>query len=139
MDPGLYVGPCQLIRPVVAPRGIVSPAMLPGPPRAPRLLFATGTFPDPEAFREDFAALSPELIRFVAGHGVRLVGIDTPSVDLFEAADLPVHRACLASDVAILEGLDLSDVEAGAYELIALPLRLAGLDASPVRAVLREV
>ena len=70
--------------------------------------------------------------------GVRLVGIDTPSVDLFESKDLPAHKRFLANDMAILEGLVLGDVPEGCYELIALPLRLVGFDASPVRAVLRS-
>jgi arylformamidase len=65
--------------------------------------------------------------------------VDTASVDLFESEDLPVHRACLEHDVAILERLMLRGVEAGRYELIALPLRLVGADGSPVRAVLRTV
>jgi arylformamidase len=68
---------------------------------------------------------------------VRLVGIDTPSVDLFDSKDLPAHRAFLRCDMAILEGLVLAGVPEGVYELIALPLRLVGFDASPVRAVLR--
>ena len=138
-DLDLYVGPCQLVRVSPSPRGVILPDAFPGPPLAPRVLFATGTFPDPERFREDFAALSPELIRSLAGHGVRLVGIDTPSVDAFDAADLPVHRACLDRDVAILEGLALDGVPAGIYELIALPLKLAGFDGSPIRAVLRTM
>jgi arylformamidase len=65
------------------------------------------------------------------------VGIDTPSVDLFDSKDLPAHKAFLRHDMSILEGLMLKDVPEGIYELIALPLRLAGFDASPVRAVLR--
>jgi len=70
---------------------------------------------------------------------VRLVGVDTPSVDLFDSKDLPSHQAALEHDVAILEGLVLKDVAEGLYELIALPLRLVGFDASPVRAVLRTL
>jgi arylformamidase len=70
---------------------------------------------------------------------VELVGIDTPSVDLFASQDLEAHKACLRHDVAILEGLVLDGVPPGTYELIALPLKLVGYDASPVRAVLREL
>jgi arylformamidase len=133
-----YLGPCQVMR-VPAGRGQrVAPAMLPGAVQAPRLLLATGTYPDPEAFNADFAALAPELIDFLAAAGVKLVGVDTPSVDLFDSKDLPSHLACLRHDLAILEGLVLRDVPPGLYELIALPLRLEGFDASPVRAVLRE-
>ena len=134
-----YLGPAQVIR-VAVPRGTrLTPALLPGPVRAERVLLATGTFPDPERFNEDFAALSPELVEWLHGRGVRLVGVDTPSVDLFDSKDLPAHRTFLRLDMAILEGLVLRDVPEGVYELIALPLRLVGFDASPVRAVLRTL
>ena len=102
-----------------------------------RVLFATGTYPDPNTFNTDFAALSPELIDWLAGRGVNLVGVDTPSVDPADSKDLPAHKAFLRNDIYILEGLVLSDVPEGQYELIALPLKLVGFDASPVRAVLR--
>ena len=105
----------------------------------PRVLVATGTFPDPNHFNEDFAALSPELIDHLHGQGVQLVGIDTPSVDLFESKELPAHRRVLRQKMAILEGLVLAEVPPGMYELIALPLKLVGFDASPVRAVLRTL
>jgi arylformamidase len=111
--------------------------MLPGDVRAARLLLATGTFPDPTTFNQDFAALSAELVEFLHARGVRLVGIDTPSVDTFDSRELPTHKAFLRFDMAILEGLALADVPEGLYELIALPLKLVGFDASPVRAVLR--
>jgi arylformamidase len=134
-----YIGPCQVMR-VAAARGQrITPDMLPAPVQAERLLVATGTFPDPEHFNKDFAALAPELVDFVHRQGVRLLGIDTPSVDLFESTDLPTHQAFLRCDMAILEGLVLADVPPGLYELIALPLRLVGFDASPVRAILRTL
>lgn len=66
-----------------------------------------------------------------------LIGIDTPSVDLCESKDLPAHHAFLRHNVSILEGIVLTGVPDGEYELVALPLRLIGFDASPVRAVLR--
>lgn len=66
-----------------------------------------------------------------------LIGIDTPSVDLLDDRALLSHGRFLAHDMAILENLVLADVPAGCYDLIALPLRLAGFDASPVRAVLQ--
>jgi arylformamidase len=133
-----YVGPCQVMHVPVSRRVRITPAMLPGPVEAPRLLLATGTYPDPEDFNEDFAAPAPELVEALHRQGVKLVGIDTPSVDLFDSKDLPSHRQFLKYDMAILEGLVLKDVPAGLYELIALPLRLVGFDASPVRAVLRS-
>jgi arylformamidase len=133
----VYLGRCQVMRVPAARGGRLGVEDLPGPVWAERLLLATGTFPDPEQFNEDFAALRPELVAWLHGQGVRLVGIDTPSVDPFDSKDLPAHRAFLRHDLAILEGLVLKDVPDGLYELIALPLRLAGFDASPVRAVLR--
>jgi arylformamidase len=132
-----YLGPCQVVR-IAAPRGTrITPEMLPQPVQAERLLIATGSFPDPEQFNTDFAALSPEMVRRLHDQGVRLVGIDTPSVDLFESRDLPSHQMFLRCDMAILEGLALAEVPEGIYELIALPLRLVGFDASPVRAILQ--
>jgi arylformamidase len=133
-----YLGPCQVLQ-VAVPRGAsLTAAMLPAAVTQPRVLLATGTFPDPERFNEDFAALSPALVEYLHRQGVCLVGIDTPSVDLFDAKDLPAHRMFLQCDMAILEGIVLKDVPPGVYELIALPLRLVGFDASPVRAVLRS-
>ncbi len=135
----LYVGPCQLIRVEVPPAGVVEPEMLPAEIQAERLLLATGTFPDPTVFHEDFAALSPALVDHAAQQGVRLIGVDTPSVDLFDSKDLPAHQTFLKHDMAILEGLVLKDVPDGVYELIALPLKLVGFDAAPVRAILRTL
>ncbi len=107
--------------------------------RHTRVLFKTGTFPDPERWNSDFAALEPELIDALAVRRVTTVGIDTPSVDLQESKDLPAHAAVARAGMAILEGLVLGAVPPGEYELIALPLRLMGVDASPVRAVLRPL
>ncbi len=136
LDP--YLGPCQVVH-VEAARGRRLPPDVLAAPEAERVLFRTGTFdPYADPFQHDFAAFSPELIARLHESGVRLIGIDTPSVDLYSSKTLPSHLACLERDMAILEGLVLSDVPAGLYELIALPLRLAGFDASPVRAVLRR-
>jgi arylformamidase len=134
-----YLGPCQVIRILAAHNAAILPDALTAPVTAPRVLLATETFPDPEVFNEDFAALTPELVEFLHVRGVKLVGVDTPSVDRFTSKDLPVHRTFLKYDMAILEGLVLKDVPKGVYELIALPLRLEGFDASPVRAVLRSL
>ena len=133
-----YLGPAQLIRVQVDRGRRISPGMLGQLRGTERVLLCTATFPEPDAFNEDFAALSTELIEHLHGQGVTLIGIDTPSVDLFDSKSLPAHRACLEHDMAILEGLVLAPVPAGLYELIALPLPLVGFDASPVRAVLRD-
>jgi arylformamidase len=133
-----YLGPCQVVRVSVSRATRITPSILPGKITAPRVLFATCTFPDPENWNNDFAALSAELIDFLHEHDVITVGIDTPSVDLFESKDLPAHKAILRHNMSILEGLVLKDVPNGNYELIALPLPLVGFDASPVRAILRS-
>ena len=133
-----YVGPCRVIR-VAARRGQrIGPEVIPGDLRAERVLIATGTYPDPQRWNDDFAALEPSTVDLLRERGARLVGIDTPSVDLKSDAKLLAHGRFLANDMVILEGLVLDGVEPGEYELIALPLRLAGFDASPVRAILRR-
>lgn len=139
-----YLGPCQLIDAPVARNARVRIDDLRYAHGTtgitqPRVLIRTGTFPDPDRWNPDFAALDPSLIDFLASHGVITIGIDTPSVDLQDSKDLPSHHAIARHDMAILEGLALTDVPAGDYELIALPLRLLGFDASPVRAVLRPL
>lgn len=132
----LYYGPCEVLR-VSLPRGErIRPEHLRAPVRAPRVLFATGSMPDPDVFNEDFNSLSPELIDALAAQGVRLIGIDTPSVDPASDAALPSHAALARNDLAVLEGVVLGHVPEGLYTLIALPLKLAGSDASPVRAAL---
>jgi arylformamidase len=138
-DLDYYLGPCQVIRLRPSRATRITSEMLPASITAPRLLLATGTFADPEVFNEDFAALDPDLVRVLHRQGVKLVGIDTPSVDLFDSKDLRAHKMFLECNMAILEGLVLTDVPEGTYELIALPLRLVGFDASPVRAVLRTL
>jgi arylformamidase len=110
-----------------------------GLPDAARILIATGTYPNPLEFRRDFAALSPDLIDWLADAGVILVGIDTPSIDPADSKELPAHEAVRRHDLNILEGVVLDAVPLGLYELIALPLRLTEFDGSPVRAVLRTL
>ncbi len=135
-----YIGPCRVVEARVGRGQRVKPGDIIGgldQISEPRVLIRTGTFPDPERWNSDFAALSVELIDALASRGVITIGLDTPSVDLQDSKDLPAHQAMLRHDMAILEGLALADVPPGPYELIALPLKLMGFDASPVRAVLR--
>lgn len=103
---------------------------------APRLLFRTNSFPDPECWTNHFLSLSPTLIEFLATKGVLMVGIDTPSVDPHDSKELETHHALFRHDISVLEGLILSSVPDDEYTLVALPLPLVGLDASPVRAIL---
>lgn len=132
-----YLGSVQVIE-VGLPRGaririkdLVGQKIL-----APRILFKTSSFPNPDVWNGDFVALSAELIEHLAEQKVILVGIDTPSVDPADDRDLETHHAIAKHDLSILEGLVLKDVAPGIYQLIALPLKIEGSEATPVRAVL---
>lgn len=135
----LYVGPARVVRVDGARGRAVTVADLAGkvPFGTERIVIATGSFPDPERWNADFASIDPPLVGWLATRGVRLVAIDTPSVDQSTSKELPAHAAFFAHDVSIIEGVRLDGVPEGEYELIALPLHLEGADASPVRAVLR--
>lgn len=105
-----------------------------------RVLFKTrtsGQLRNPE-FQEDFVALSPEAARFLVEAGIKLVGIDYLSVEKFGRHDYAAHHTLLGAGVVIVEGLDLTEVEAGDYDMTCLPLRLAGGDGAPARVVLRK-
>lgn len=134
-----FVGPVRVIDargadPLCVPADIA--AQLADTP--PRVLLRLEDHLEPLAWPAGHRALSPEVIHMLASLGVILVGVDVPSVDSEIAKELPTHFACRDCGLVILENLDLSGVDPGDYELIALPLRLEGLDASPVRAVLRS-
>ncbi len=133
-----YLGECL----VVDARGVgpeIEVGDLPHLHSADRVLFRTfETFP-----RNDWAgettAIAPETIEWLAVQGVKLVGIDGPSIDPQDSKEMLAHQTVLRHDIRVLEGLVLDDVPEGRYELIALPLPIEGGDASPVRAILREL
>jgi arylformamidase len=133
-----YMGICQVIDASKTPLGarIGAEIIRPGQIQAPRLLFKTGSFPNPDSWNSDFNSLSPELVDLLAKAGVILVGIDTPSIDPEKSTALEAHHRVAAHGLAILEGLVLDKVPDGLYTLVALPLRLKDADASPVRAIL---
>lgn len=135
-----YLGPCRVIdcrgaTPLVTPEQIAH--ALAGAP--PRVLLRSYAAAPQDAWDSAFCAVAPAAIDLLAAHGVRLVGIDTPSLDPQESKTMDSHGRVRAHGMAILEGLVLDAVPAGDYELIALPLKFATLDASPVRAVLRAL
>ena len=134
-----YVGSCVVAEAVPAAGGLL-PSHLPAGTeallaKAPRLLLKTYS-KRPAGFDTSMRHLTPALADWLADRGVVLVGLDTDSMDAFDSKDLPSHHRLAARGVAILEGIDLSAVVPGVYDLIALPLKLVGADASPVRAVL---
>lgn len=132
-----YLGACEVVE-VKIPRGArIKPEHIKGRNiSAERVLFKTGSFPNPNSWNNDFNSLSPELIEQLADQGVVLVGIDSPSVDPVDSKALESHQALHRRNVAVLEGIVLDQVAEGKYTLVALPLKLEGADASPVRAVL---
>ena len=106
---------------------------------ATRVIFRTyDSFPH-DTWDENFKAIAPAVIARLREAGAVLIGVDTPSLDPQNSKTMDAHHEVLKGDMRILEGLVLDDVEPGEYELIALPLPLEGADASPVRAVLREL
>jgi arylformamidase len=105
----------------------------------PRLLLKLTDGGNPFTWPAGFRALAPETVERLALGGTRLIGVDVPSVDPETSKDLPSHMACRRHDIRIVENLLLAGVMPGDYELIALPLKLRGLDAAPVRAVLRQL
>ena len=106
---------------------------------AERVLLKTGSRPDPNVFPETFTYLRTDIGPLLKERGVRLIGVDTPSVDPETSKTVSAHHALNDNGVMILENIDLSKVDAGDYELIALPLPIKEGDGSPVRAVLRAI
>lgn len=139
LDLAPFLGPCRVIH-VLQPGLLVTPDHLrhaaAGLP--PRVLVRTSTS-DPARWVPGFAAFAPATITWLASLAVRLVGIDTPSVDPAESRTLDSHQLLRVHDMRVLENLVLDAVPEGDYELIALPLKLVDADASPVRAVLRPL
>ena len=103
-----------------------------------RLLLRTGRTIAGGQFPNEWPTLSEACVRTLIGRGLRLLGVDAPSVDPRESKTLPVHQMLFSANAYILENLDLRRVPTGQYELIALPLKFMALDAAPVRAVLRD-
>lgn len=131
-----YMGPVQIIELPTRMGARIYPKDIQVEIVSTRVLFKTNSFPNPNKWNDDFMALSVELIEFLADKKVILVGIDTPSIDLSQDTKLESHSAVYKNNMAILEGVVLQNVIEGLYDLICLPLKIKGSDASPVRAVL---
>lgn len=89
-------------------------------------------------FRTDFVALTADAARWVAARGIRLIGVDYLSVQIFRG-DPATHLVLLQAGIVIVEGLNLAEIAPGSYELICLPLKLAGTEGAPTRAVLKRL
>lgn len=118
---------------------LIEPEDVPDLAGVERVLFRTYDHFPHDKWVEQHRAIAPSTIEKLAKSGVKLIGMDGPSLDPQESKTMDAHRAVLAADMRVLEGLVLDNVPAGRYELIALPLPILGGDASPVRAILREL
>jgi arylformamidase len=134
-----YLGPCRVIH-AIGCGSLVMPEHLQHAAHGlPERVLVRTCERAPAEWSAAFAAFAPESIDWLASRGVRLIGIDSQSVDPADSKSLDSHHRLLALDLRVLENLVLDDVPAGDYELIALPLKLTTADASPVRAVLRSL
>jgi arylformamidase len=132
----VLIGP-GVVLDVRAGAGPIEAAELPAGPLPGRVLLRTGQPDAWEAFPTRIRPLSTGAVARLAEAGVALIGTDAPSVDALDSADLPAHHACGRVGLAIVEGLALEAAPAGACDVMILPLPLIGVDAAPVRAVLR--
>lgn len=138
-----WVGPCYVAdlsaaQPRIEPADLETAGI---PPDTERLVIKTRNselwHSSPDTFVEDFVALSPAGAGWVLERGIRLVAIDYLSIGPFDDDIVTVHRLLLGAGVLAVEGLDLSGVDAGRYELLCFPLRIAGSDGAPARVALR--
>jgi len=106
--------------------------------RTPRVLFRTDAWTDHTCFPASIPVMDEDVPAWLHEQGVVLVGVDVPSVDALDSKTLPNHHALNRYEITILEGLDLRDVPAGVYDLLALPIKLVGADGALVRAILRD-
>lgn len=139
VDLGPFLGPCRVIHaidcgPLLMPAHLAHAAA-----ELPARVLVRTCLNAPTVWSTEFSAFAPETIGWLAGLGVTLIGIDSPSVDPACSTDLDSHQQLLRHDMRVLENLLLDNVPAGDYELIALPLKLMQAEASPVRAVLRAL
>ncbi|MFP8833312.1 arylformamidase [Hydrogenophaga sp. XSHU_21] len=135
-----YLGPCRVIH-AIGVGALVQPEhiahRLEGLPA--RVLVRTYARMPQDAFDTQLPAFAPATVELLADHGVRLIGIDSASIDPADSKTLDSHQVIRRRGLRVLENLLLDEVPEGDYELIALPLKLITADASPVRAVLRSL
>ncbi|WP_143416316.1 arylformamidase [Geobacillus sp. E263] len=138
LDLDIYIGPARVIYlPNKTKIGVdeLQSVNLEG---VTRLLIYTGFWKNRTVFPEAIPHIEPELASYLSERGIRLIGVDLPSVDPLDSKELPAHHELTRHGIHILEGIVLDHVAPGDYELIALPLPLAEADGSPVRAVLKK-
>ena len=133
----LFVGPARVVD--IRSQSFITPELLAGIDftGTPRVLFRSDTWTDMTKFPTEWPVLGMATPAWLAERGVRLIGLDVPSVDTLTSVGMLMHHTIDRAGLFILENLDLRDVAPGIYNLIALPLRIKGADGSPIRAVLQ--
>ena len=132
-----FIGAALVVDVAGAPRDLDAGWASRVPNGTARLLLRTGASIASGTFPADWPALSGEAAELLVRRGLRLLGVDAPSVDRRESKTLAVHHALFDGGAQVLENLDLRGIAEGEYELAAAPVKWAGVDAAPVRAVLR--
>jgi len=134
----LFIGPARVVD--VRGHATITPALLAAHDftATPRVLFKSDSWTDAASFPASWPLLAADTPAWLGARGVRLIGMDVPSVDHLTSKDMAIHHLLDTADIIILENLDLRAVSPGVYELIALPLKIKDADGSPVRAVLRS-
>lgn len=145
MDPSRFVGPARVLR-TESPEHIGKHELQAlgiesrrGRPEIERILIATPSQYDGLDFPRAIPHLEEEAAEFLLDLGARLIGVNVPSLDPLDSREMKAHRRVFDREGAVLENLDLRGIAAGRYELVAAPLKVAGADAAPVRALLRPV
>ncbi|HLR03084.1 MAG TPA: arylformamidase [Virgibacillus sp.] len=139
LDINRYIGHCKVVDlsefRIIDEKALKSKNI----PYVERLLIKTALPNDPTRFPDEVAFITPDAAAYMNTIGVKLVGVDTPSVDAINSKELAGHHALHKQDIYILENVMLDGIEEGGYELVALPLALEEADGSPVRAVIRPI
>jgi arylformamidase len=106
-----------------------------------RILFKTRNshlWSNHKYFSKKYVYLTPQGATYLIDNGIKLVGFDYHSIDRFGDEEYPVHKLLLENQIALVEGLNLAEVDEGEYEMSCLPLRLKGMDAAPARVILKK-
>jgi arylformamidase len=131
------IGSCRVIDVSGAKNSSISAADLGEKLRGVKRLLLKTSFSMRDTFCEDYPSLAYDAACSITNSGIECVGIDSPSIESYNC-DGSVHRRLLGNGCIIIELLDLTDVPEGDYEMLALPLRLTGLDGSPARVILMK-
>lgn len=138
LDINQFIGVAQVIHCVSIP--VIQPEHLATiQPNIDFVLLRTTKQAATTYFPKEYSVLSPTLAPFLQEKGVKLIGVDTPTIDPVDSKELHAHHALHESKIAILENIVLNEIKEGLYDCIALPLPIVGGDGSPVRAVIRSV